>query len=83
MQDCFAALVRGYNEKLESPWGHLGHWHLKGLQVGLPSGRYCDLGSLDTLRGWDRRSCPRQVVIGLDGRTWGGVTEGDMALEGS
>ncbi|CAK9025307.1 unnamed protein product [Durusdinium trenchii] len=78
-EECFGALVRGYNEKLRSPWGHLGNWKLRGLEVGLPSGRYCDMGSLSTRREWDRRHCPRQVVIGTDGRILSGfVREGDL-----
>eukprot|EP00435_Cladocopium_sp_Y103_P048528 s781_g14.t1 len=44
--ECFGALVRGYNEKQKSPWGHLGNWRLSGLEINLPSGRYCDMGSV-------------------------------------
>jgi len=78
-EECFGALVRGYNEKQKSPWGHLGNWRLQGLEVNLPSGRYCDMGSVSTVRGWDRKRCPRQVVIGTNGRILSGfVKEGDL-----
>lgn len=78
-KECFGALVRGYNEKQKSPWGHLGNWRLAGLEINLPSGRYCDMGSVSTLRGWDRKRCPRQVVVGTNGRILSGfVKEGDL-----
>jgi len=76
---CFVALVRGYNEASKPQWGHLGDWQLKGLHVGLPAGKYCDLASLETQRGWDGQSCPREVVIGESGTVQEGlVLEGDL-----
>lgn len=27
------------------------------------------MGSVFTVRGWDRKHCPRQVVVGTDGRS--------------
>jgi len=76
---CFVALVRGYNEVSEPDWGHLGDWQLNGLYIGLPAGTYCDLASLETQRGWDRQSCPKEVVIGENGTVEEGiVSEGDL-----
>eukprot|EP00933_Yihiella_yeosuensis_P064779 TRINITY_DN6829_c0_g1_i3.p1 TRINITY_DN6829_c0_g1~~TRINITY_DN6829_c0_g1_i3.p1 ORF type:complete len:951 (+),score=151.03 TRINITY_DN6829_c0_g1_i3:300-3152(+) len=78
-EHCFVALVKGYNRKSKSPWGHLGDWQLKGLAVGMPEGRYCDMSSLSDRRGWTRRSCPREVVVGSDGVVISGfVPEGDI-----
>eukprot|EP00931_Biecheleriopsis_adriatica_P101721 TRINITY_DN76802_c0_g1_i1.p1 TRINITY_DN76802_c0_g1~~TRINITY_DN76802_c0_g1_i1.p1 ORF type:complete len:883 (+),score=137.12 TRINITY_DN76802_c0_g1_i1:35-2650(+) len=76
---CFAAIVRGNNENFENYWGRLNDWRLAGLQTGLPAGRYCDLASLTTQRCWDRRRCPREVVIGDDGLVLTGfVRPGDL-----
>lgn len=76
---CFVALVRGYNEKSKPAWGHLGEWPLQGLETGLPAGRYCDLSSLYTQSGWDKTSCPREVVLGPGGVVQSGtVPEGDI-----
>merc|ERR1712146_179571 len=50
---CFVALVHGYNEESKLSWSHLGDWQLKGMEIGLPEGRYCDLSSLFTQKGWD------------------------------
>lgn len=83
-EDCFVALVRGHNEKTskKNGWtfGHLGDWDLGGsaLATGLPAGRYCDVASLsDASNNWDRKSCPREVVLGE-----GGVVESGTVLEG-
>eukprot|EP00434_Breviolum_minutum_P021123 symbB.v1.2.018636.t1/scaffold1495.1/size115473/3 len=70
---CFAALVRGDNKKFPNYWGDLGDWRLAGMVTGLPPGRYCDLASLTTQRCWDRRRCPREVLIGDDGIVVTGV----------
>ncbi|CAE7815155.1 amy [Symbiodinium microadriaticum] len=68
-EDCFAALVRGYNTQLKSEWGHLGA--SKDAGGGLHQS--------PTQRGWDRKRCPRQVVIGTDGRILSGIVlEGDL-----
>jgi len=76
---CFAAIVRSYNQRYPSSWGHLGNWSLHGLVTGLPPGRYCDLSSLATQRGWDRRHCPREVALGEGGVVSSGmVPEGDL-----
>jgi len=76
---CFAALVRGDNKKFPNYWGDLGDWRLAGMVTGLPPGRYCDLASLTTQRCWDRRRCPREVLIGDDGIVVTGVVpQGDL-----
>jgi len=76
---CFAALVRGFNKVSKPSWGHLGDWPLQGLTIKFPPGRYCDLASLSTQKGWDRKSCPREVVVGPDGKVdVGSVREGDL-----
>ncbi|CAK9025057.1 4-alpha-D-glucan glucanohydrolase) [Durusdinium trenchii] len=78
-QQCFAALVRGFNTRWPGPWGHLGDWRLAGMATGLPPGRYCDLASLSTQKCWDRRRCPREVSIDADGVVLTGVVrEGDL-----
>ena len=67
---CFAALaahllrfgcssmcaeVRGNNERWPNYWGDLGDWSLAGMNISLPAGRYCDLGSLSTQLCWNQR----------------------------
>lgn len=75
---CFVALVRGYNPK-KPEWARVGTWALSGLATGLPPGRYCDLASLPTQAGWDRRSCPREVTLGQGGTVLNGtVLQGDI-----
>jgi len=75
---CFVAIVRGFNSK-KPQWGPVGNWTLAGLVTGLPAGRYCDLASLPTQRGWDRRSCPREVELGEAGAVLRGkVPQGDL-----
>eukprot|EP00913_Durusdinium_trenchii_P033196 g31078.t1 len=62
-QQCFAALVRGFNTRWPGPWGHLGDWRLAGMATGLPPGRYCDLASLSTQKCWDRRRLLRDLAV--------------------
>jgi len=77
-ESCFVALVRGYNPK-KPEWGPVGDWAMQGLVTGLPAGRYCDLASLPTQVGWDRRSCQREVVLGEGGAVLNGtVLQGDI-----
>uniref|UniRef100_A0A7S4QJC5 alpha-amylase n=1 Tax=Alexandrium monilatum TaxID=311494 RepID=A0A7S4QJC5_9DINO len=74
---CFAALVRG--RRAHSSWHSIGNWSLAGLETGLAPGRYCDLASLETQRGWDGSSCPREVTLGQHGAVLeGSVAEGDI-----
>ena len=43
-----------------------GPWDLHGLQIDLPPGRYCDLSSLQTQKGWMETSpCPRLPDTGM------------------
>jgi alpha-amylase len=77
--DCFVALGRGYNSKTPTLEKPLGDWALSDMAIGLPSGRYCDLASLPTQKGWDRRSCPREVFVGPGGVVLNGtVPDGDI-----
>lgn len=72
---CFAALQR----KMKPQGIYRGHWFLKGMSTGLPEGRYCDLGSLTTKKGWNGKSCPREVLLGAGGVVLHGyVPEGDL-----
>lgn len=76
-KECFVALVRGHGAK--SSWDAIGNWSLAGLKIGLEPGRYCDLASLETQRGWDGTSCPREVSLGPGGQVISGnVEEGDL-----
>mmetsp|Transcript_106131 Transcript_106131/g.342689 ORF Transcript_106131/g.342689 Transcript_106131/m.342689 type:complete len:1100 (-) Transcript_106131:99-3398(-) len=72
---CFVALQRKLAPK-DKAWGD---WSLAGLDTGLPEGRYCDLASVATWKGWDGRGCPREVVVGPDGVVQTGIVpEGDL-----
>lgn len=79
---CFVALVRG--RRLGEPEdvkvvGVGGTWDLKGLHIGVPAGCYCDLSSLETQKGWDMSSCPRQVRVNGAGEVVEGhVAEGEI-----
>jgi len=76
---CFVALVRGHNTASEASLQPLGDWPMAGLSTGLPPGRYCDLASLETRKGWDQTSCPREVLLGEHGRVLNGtVLQGDL-----
>eukprot|EP00933_Yihiella_yeosuensis_P060614 TRINITY_DN63363_c0_g1_i1.p1 TRINITY_DN63363_c0_g1~~TRINITY_DN63363_c0_g1_i1.p1 ORF type:complete len:900 (-),score=137.09 TRINITY_DN63363_c0_g1_i1:570-3269(-) len=77
---CFVALVRGVNTRWSNNWdSELKEWRLAGMTTGLPPGRYCDLASLPTQRCWDRRGCPREVLIGSNGKViTGTVLKGDL-----
>jgi len=78
-EGCFAALVRGHNTRLPRWFGQFGSWPLAGTYIGLPQGRYCDVASLSTLHGWDRTSCPREVVLDERGVAISGeVPDGDL-----
>lgn len=50
------------------------------MGVDLPEGRYCDLSSLQTQRGWrEQAECPRSVEIDARGVvTSGQVAEGEV-----
>jgi len=78
--ECFVGLVRGTNRWWPHDFGHLGNWSLAGLAVGLPEGRYCDVASLPERFAAGRADCPREVVVGADGRiSSGSVPEGDLS----
>lgn len=81
-EQCFVALVRGKRKgETDDPKvvGVGGTWNLKGLQIGLPSGCYCDLSSLRTQKNWDGSSCPRTVHVDDDGSiTKGHVAQGEI-----
>eukprot|EP00930_Biecheleria_cincta_P042940 TRINITY_DN29544_c0_g1_i2.p1 TRINITY_DN29544_c0_g1~~TRINITY_DN29544_c0_g1_i2.p1 ORF type:complete len:827 (+),score=116.54 TRINITY_DN29544_c0_g1_i2:831-3311(+) len=73
-ESCFAALQR---KMLQG--SSRGQWSLKGMSTGLPEGRYCDLGSLTTKKGWSGTSCPREVLLGAGGVVVDGyVPAGDL-----
>eukprot|EP00931_Biecheleriopsis_adriatica_P072531 TRINITY_DN4685_c0_g1_i1.p1 TRINITY_DN4685_c0_g1~~TRINITY_DN4685_c0_g1_i1.p1 ORF type:complete len:1066 (-),score=107.12 TRINITY_DN4685_c0_g1_i1:49-3246(-) len=72
---CFAALQRRMPRKDATS----GKWILDGLETGLPEGRYCDLASLVTRKGWDGGKCPREIRLGPGGVVVeGSVPEGDL-----
>jgi len=72
---CFVALQREMTPLSEK----LGDWPIVGLKTGLPEGRYCDVASLPTKKGWDGKSCPREVLLGPLGVVQSGsVLEGDL-----
>jgi len=78
-QECFVALQRGHNTQGKPTWSRAGDWYLRGLAIGLPPGRYCDLASVATFVGWNNQSCPREVRVGPDGLVQSGlVREGDL-----
>jgi len=69
-ESCFVALQRNTSH---------GDWSIVNLTTGLPEGRYCDVASLPTRKGWDGESCPREVVLGPQGIVQSGsVPEGDL-----
>ena len=76
--DCFVALTRGRREdEDEDVAGVGGTWDLRGLKIALPHGRYCDMSSLHTQKGWDQSSCPREVEVDEEGVIQhGSVTQG-------
>jgi len=76
-EECFVALVKGTNDRWPQGYGHLGDWPLRGLAVGLPPGRYCDVAALPTRLAEGATSCPREVVVDQ-----GGVVESGSVLEG-
>ncbi|CAE7272080.1 amy, partial [Symbiodinium sp. CCMP2456] len=81
--DCFVALTRGRREdEDEDVAGVGGTWDLTGLKIGLPQGRYCDMSSLHTQKGWDQSSCPREVEVDEEGVIQhGSVTQGAAKLQ--
>eukprot|EP00931_Biecheleriopsis_adriatica_P054713 TRINITY_DN32226_c0_g1_i1.p1 TRINITY_DN32226_c0_g1~~TRINITY_DN32226_c0_g1_i1.p1 ORF type:complete len:1150 (-),score=208.44 TRINITY_DN32226_c0_g1_i1:46-3456(-) len=77
---CFVALVQDDRGVRDSD-GKAGmeNWNLKGLHIGLPAGRYCDVASLETHKGWNRTSCPREVTVAKNGEVLeGSVLHGDL-----
>lgn len=73
-ETCFVALQRKLN-----PRTVFTNWSFVGLETGLPAGRYCDLASLPTRKGWNGQSCPNEVVLGAGGVVvTGAVPEGDL-----
>mmetsp|Transcript_73547 Transcript_73547/g.157623 ORF Transcript_73547/g.157623 Transcript_73547/m.157623 type:complete len:1099 (-) Transcript_73547:97-3393(-) len=72
---CFVAVARGHRDRQMS----LGNWSLKNIETGLAPGRYCDMASLSTRIGWNRKTCPREVVLGAGGKVLNGmVPDGDI-----
>jgi len=78
--DCFVALTRGRREdEDDNVAGVGGTWDLTGLKIALPQGRYCDMSSLHTQKGWDQSSCPREVEVDEEGVIQhGSVTQGEL-----
>ena len=78
--DCFVALTRGRREdEDDNVAGVGGTWGLTGLKIALPQGRYCDMSSLHTQKGWDQSSCPREVEVDEEGVIQhGSVTQGEL-----
>jgi len=71
---CFVAMWKNVSTDSDSRL-----WPLGGMVIGVPAGRYCDLASLPTKRGWDGRSCPNEVEVDAQGNvTSGSVRQGDL-----
>jgi len=77
--ECLVAMVKGTNNRWPQGYGKLGDWSLRGLKVGLPFGRYCDVAQLSTRFTAGVTHCDSEVFVNAAGViVKGTVREGDL-----